>query len=231
MFRLLVAIVGAALAPGNGVVTGDGESAQAEARRRGAIAGRVDVRLRLGGGRARPSVRSLGVPAERGTPNRKRSVVYLETVRQRAFEERPTPRTRAVLDQRMETFVPYVLPISVGTTVSFPNSDPVYHNVFSLSKPRRFDLGRYPQGQTKSVRFDRPGIVRVFCEIHSHMSAFVLVFSHGYFSATDDDGRYRIDDVPPGRYDVVVWTDGEVRDRKPVTLPPGASVELDFVVE
>ena len=84
------------------------------------------------------------------------------------------------MDQRNETFVPHVLAITTGTTVDFPNSDRIYHNVFSLSKTAPFDLGRYAVGRSKSVRFDRPGIVRVFCDIHSHMSAFILVFSHPF---------------------------------------------------
>ena len=195
----------------------------------GAITGIVDVRLSLSRERARPSVRELGSPDVRGRPDRTQSVVYLEMVPQGAFEARPAGR--AVLDQHQETFVPYALPVTVGTTVQFPNSDPIYHNVFSFSKPKRFDLGRYPQGRTKTVRFDRPGIVRVFCEIHSHMSAFILVFSHQYFASTDASGRYRIDDVPLGVYDVSVWTDGEVRTSKSVTVRAGAPVEIDFVVE
>ena len=122
------------------------------------------------------------VASPRDVPNRRRSVVYLEAAPQGAFEEH---EGRAVMDQRHETFVPYVLAITVGTTVDFTNSDRTYHNVFSLSKPRRFDLGRYAAGQSKAVRFDRPGVVRVFCEIHSHMSAFILVFNHRFFAVTD----------------------------------------------
>jgi plastocyanin len=211
-------------AAAGGAVHGDGTDALP-----GVIRGRVDVRLPLRPPRARPSVREMGTPTERGVPDRRQSVVYLETAPRGAFEDRPPGR--AVLDQRKETFVPYVLPIVMGTTVEFPNHDPFYHNVFSLSKTERFDLGRYPEGRSKSVRFDRPGVVRVFCEIHSHMSAFILVFSHRYFASTDGDGRYRIDGVPPGDYQVVVWTDGEDRVRRPVTVPPGKNVELDFVVE
>jgi len=135
------------------------------------------------------------------------------------------------MDQRAETFLPYALPVTVGTTVAFPNNDPIYHNVFSFSKAKRFDLGRYPEGRTKTLRFDRPGIVRVFCEIHSHMSAFILVFSHRYYASTDANGQYRIDEVPPGEYDVVVWTDGQVRGSRSVTIGSGATVTLDFVVE
>ena len=82
--------------------------------------------------------------------------------------------------------------------MDFPNNDKTYHNVFSLSKAKSFDLGRYAAGRSKPVRFDEPGIVRVFCEIHSHMSAFILVFAHRYFAVTDNEGRYRLDNVPPG---------------------------------
>jgi plastocyanin len=155
--------------------------------------------------------------------------VYLETAPQAAFDA-PAPG-RAVLDQRNETFVPYVLAVTVGSTVDFPNSDRVYHNVFSLSKPRRFDLGRYPKGRSRSVRFDQPGVVRVFCEIHSHMSAFILVFAHRYFATTDATGRYRIEGVPPGDYTVTVWNDGAVRARRAVRVgAPGDAVDADFEV-
>ena len=118
----------------------------------------------------------------------------------------------------------------MGTTVDFPNSDRTYHNVFSLSKARRFDLGRYGRGQSKSVRFDRPGVVRVFCDIHSHMSAFILVFAHRFFAVTDAEGRYRIDGLPPGAYTVVAWNDGQERETRTVQVNEGAATELDFVV-
>jgi plastocyanin len=156
--------------------------------------------------------------------------VYLEEAPQAAFDT-PSPG-RARLDQKNETFVPYVLAVTVGSTVDFPNSDRIYHNVFSLSKAKRFDLGRYPSGQSRSVRFDRPGVVRVFCEIHSHMSAFILVFAHRYFAVTDGDGRYRIEGVPPGSYVLAVWNDGDVRARREVRVSgAGDVVERDFAVE
>ena len=132
------------------------------------------------------------------------------------------------MDQRNETFVPHLLAITTGTTVDFPNSDRIYHNVFSLSKTKTFDLGRYAAGRSQSVRFDRPGIVRVFCDIHSHMNAFILVFNHRFFAVTDADGRYRIDNIPPGTYNVVAWNEGLASEPRAAAVPDGGSTELDF---
>ncbi|HVD76007.1 MAG TPA: carboxypeptidase regulatory-like domain-containing protein [Vicinamibacteria bacterium] len=194
----------------------------------GSIRGRVEVTREPPAPAARPSIGELSMPSPRDLPNRRRSVVYLEAAPQGAFEEH---EGRAVMDQRHEAFVPYVLAVTVGTTVDFTNSDRTYHNVFSLSKPRRFDLGRYATGQSKSVRFDRPGVVRVFCEIHSHMSAFILVFAHRFFATTDAEGRYRIDNVPPGAYTIVAWNDGEARETRTMRVPEdGGVLEQDFVV-
>jgi plastocyanin len=195
----------------------------------GSIRGRVELRRSTAHYEGRPLVAELGMAAAREPGERRPSVVYLETVPQPAFEA-PSP-TRAVLDQRNETFVPPVLAITVGSTVEFPNSDKVYHNVFSLSKTRRFDLGRYPRGQSRSVVFDRPGVVRVFCEIHSHMSAFILVFAHRFFAVTDAEGRYRIDGVPAGSYTLALWSEGGVRERRELHLDAGQALEQDLVVE
>lgn len=174
----------------------------------------------------RPSAGELGDSPARDPTDRRRAVVYFETAPRGAFEDRDA---RATLDQRQETFVPHLLAITVGTVVDFPNSDRTYHNVFSLSKARRFDLGRYATGRSKSVRFDRPGIVRVFCDIHSHMNAFILVFSHRYFSVTDADGRYEIDNVPPGSYTLVAWVEGSIRDTRALQVTPESrGIELDF---
>jgi plastocyanin len=169
------------------------------------------------------------MPGPREPVDRRRSVVYLETAPQPAFET-PAPG-RAVLDQRNETFLPPLLAITAGSTVDFLNSDRVYHNVFSLSKPRRFDLGRYPRGRSRSVVFDRPGVVRVFCEIHSHMSAYILVFAHRFFAVTDAEGRYRLEGVPPGSYTLALWNDGSVRARRELRVEADAVVELDLALE
>ncbi len=167
----------------------------------GSIRGRLDIRRLVALPRPRPGVAELGGRLPVAVPDARRGLVYLDSAPRSAFDDREPGR--AVMDQRNETFVPRLLAVTTGTAVEFPNSDLTYHNVFSLSRARRFDLGRYAAGKSKAVRFDRPGIVRVFCDIHSHMSAFVVVFNHPYFRVTDVDGRYRIDNVPPGSYTIV----------------------------
>jgi plastocyanin len=194
----------------------------------GTIRGRVDLRRTLAPPARRPNVADLGTPAQRDLPDRRLSVVYLETAPRGAFE--PTEPGRAVMNQRNETFVPHVLAITTGTTVDFPNSDRIYHNVFSLSKTASFDLGRYAAGRSKSVRFDRPGVVRVFCEIHSHMSAFILVFSHPFFAVTDGEERYRIEHVPAGTYNVIAWNEGDVSETVPVTVSADESTDADITL-
>jgi plastocyanin len=176
---------------------------------------------------ARPAVAEPSGAAH--TPvNRRRVVVYLEAAPRQAFGELPPGRAR--MDQRAEQFVPRVLAITVGTTVDFPNNDKTFHNVFSLSRVRAFDLGRFPPGRTGSVRFDRPGIIPVFCDIHSHMSAYILVFSHPFFAVSDDDGRYEIGGVPAGPYSLMVWSElGRAAARR-VVVGEGGTVEADFTV-
>jgi plastocyanin len=194
----------------------------------GSIRGTVEVRHPLPPIERRPDVSEIGVPAPRPLTDRRRAVVYLETAPRGAFEMREG--TRAVVDQRDETFVPHVLAVTAGTTVVFTNSDRTYHNVFSLSKDNRFDLGRYGRGHSKAVRFEHPGVVRVFCDIHSHMSAFILVFAHRFFAVTDADGRYRIDDVPAGSYTLVAWNEGQVRESRSLRVGDDGTVEADFVL-
>jgi plastocyanin len=196
----------------------------------GTIRGRVELRSPPGDHARRPNPADLGMPSTHGPTDRRRSVVYLDPAPRAAFDVRDEPRAR--MDQRDEAFAPHVLAIVSGTTVDFPNNDQTYHNVFSLSRTKPFDLGRYAAGRSKAVRFDRPGIVRVFCDIHAHMSAFILVFSHRYFSVTDDEGRYRLPNVPPGSYNVVAWNESTPEETRKVTIPEaGGDVELNFALQ
>ncbi len=196
----------------------------------GTLRGRVDVGDVVMAPEPRPGVSALGMDMAYERSDRRHAVVYFETAPQPAFEE--GVRTRATMKQENETFVPHLLAIRVGTIVDFPNGDPFFHNVFSLSKTKRFDLGRYARGNSKSIRFDEPGIVRVFCDIHSHMSAFILVFAHRFFAVTDDEGRYRIDRVPPGTYTVTAWYEGVARESRTFTVPDqGGTVDVDFTLK
>jgi plastocyanin len=226
MARVLVTIVAAALAvtASSSRLGGGGVSSAAN----GTIRGRVELRQGTGDSAGRVSVSDPGMSAMH-VPTDRRSVVYLDPAPRAAFDARDEPRPR--LDQRNETFVPHVLPIVAGTTVDFPNSDHTYHNVFSLSKTKTFDLGRYAVGRSKSVRFDKPGIVRVFCEIHSHMSAFILVFAHRYFALAAPDGSYRLENVPPGTYNVMAWHEtASLESRKVVVPEAGGEVEVNFTL-
>ncbi len=193
----------------------------------GTLRGRVEIRTTVASAEPRPGVSDLGTDMAYQPAEHRRAVVYLETAPQPAFEE--GGEMHATMKQENETFVPHILAIRVGTVVDFPNGDPFFHNVFSLSKTKRFDLGRYAKGRTKGIRFDEPGIVRVFCDIHSHMSAFILVFSHRFFAVTDDQGRYHIDRVPPGTYTLTAWYESVAQQSHTVTVPDeGGTVETDF---
>lgn len=163
------------------------------------------------------------------TPARlsERAVVYLES-----DELNQGPYISNVknpsLDQRNLQFHPQVLPVIVGTKVEFPNRDNLFHNVFSYSQAKEFDLGRYPKDDSRSVTFDRPGVVRVYCDIHSHMSATILVLKHPYFTSPDDAGAYVLSRVPPGKYRVVLWYDRDPLERKTVEVKAGEVLQLDF---
>jgi plastocyanin len=227
---LLAVAVTCALAIPSGLDTGP-PTADSVRAAVGVLRGRVVVARPAAGAIQKPGIASLGDALAAVPQERRSAVVYLESATQAAFEEGAGGSPRAAMRQVNETFVPHVLAIRVGTVVDFPNDDRIYHNVFSLSKTKRFDLGRYAKGQSKSIVFDEPGIVRVFCDIHSHMSAFILVFSHRFFAVTDDQGRYRIDRVPPGTYTLVAWYEGVVRQTRPVTVPEdGGTVEVDFAL-
>jgi plastocyanin len=135
---------------------------------------------------------------------------------------------RATVKQSDEQFVAHVTPVYRGATVDFPNTDDVFHNVFSLSSAKTFDLGRYPKGSSKSVVFDKSGTVQVFCHIHSDMSAIVLVLDNPFFAVPTDNGHYLIDDVPPGDYTVVGWHERIKPVTRTIHVVAGETTKLDF---
>ena len=134
----------------------------------------------------------------------------------------------ASMRQDDERFVPHVLPVLRGTTVEFPNADDVFHNVFSLSSARTFDLGRFPKGSARTVTFEKSGVVQVFCHIHSDMSAVILVLDNPYFTVPSQAGRYAIENIPPGEYTVVGWHERIKPITRTIRVVAGETTKLDF---
>jgi len=135
------------------------------------------------------------------------------------------------ISQHGAMFEPHVLPIMVGTTVEWPNEDNIYHNVFSMSDAKQFDLGLYKGNPPeKRVTFDKPGRVDVFCSIHEDMHCIVLVLENPYFASTDDKGDYKISDVPPGSYKLKAWNERLPADEKDIVVPASGEVRADFTL-
>lgn len=198
-----------------------------------APAGRITGTVRL----AAPSSRRLATPGaypgRRITPVSERESSELQNVV--VFVRLPDgaappalTTTRAVVRQTDEEFVPHVVAITRGSVVEFPNDDLVFHNVFSLSRASTFDLGRYPKGATRTVTFARPGIVKVYCHLHSHMSALVRVFDHPHFTVVGADGTFTLDGLEPGTYDVVAWHERVGEARTQVTVTAGSPAAVSF---
>lgn len=140
----------------------------------------------------------------------------------------PVSAASIVLDQKNITFAPHVLAVQVGATVDFPNSDPIFHNVYSISEAKKFNLGMYPKGMKKTVTFDRPGIVELRCNVHSEMKAYILVKDTPYFAATSRTGSYTIPNVPAGNYKITLWHERLPAQQKTVSVPADGAVTVDF---
>jgi plastocyanin len=191
------------------------------------VVGRVEIGIPIPTRRPTTAyaTRSVGSSALASESERRNVVIYLRNARPRQVNP-----VRVSIRQKNETFAPRVVAVTVGSEVDFPNDDPIYHNVFSLSRARTFNLGRYPRGDTRRVRFDRPGIVKVFCEIHSHMSATVMVFDHPWFAMPDETGRFTLGAVPPGDHEVTAWHErlGDTTTR--LRAEAGRVATADFVL-
>ena len=155
------------------------------------------------------------------------AVVYLEGT----FPANAKPKSDNVaqMGQKNMLFAPDLIAVHTGGAVEFPNRDDTYHNVFSYSKAKRFDLGRYRKDEKPgTVVFDKPGVVTVHCEIHDRMRGTVLVLDSPYFQKTDSAGHYRLDHLPAGHFTVKAWVnEADVREQT-VDLKPGAHLHLDF---
>ena len=153
------------------------------------------------------------------------AVVYLEG-------QFPAPTNPALLQvtQKDMAFIPTLLPLQAGTRVEFPNLDDTYHNIFSYSPAKRFDLGRYRPDERPipSLLFDVPGLVVLRCDIHEHMRGLILVLATPYFVLTDPAGHYHLTGLPPGKYVLKAWLDSKTTLEHPVELQDGAALQLNF---
>jgi plastocyanin len=151
-------------------------------------------------------------------------------------------KAKFVMDQRNLEFVPHVLPILVGATVDFPNNDKVDHNVFSMSRTKKFNLGSYTAGESKSVVFDKPGIVELRCDVHAEMAAYILVMKNPYFAVTDKQGHFEIPDsshlkqagltgvkdLAPGKYFIKSWHQKLKTQKQAVVVPENGDVTIQL---
>jgi plastocyanin len=180
-------------------------------------------------------VSALAVAANAGTISGKvsgvsgESVVYVDTIAGKTF---PAPEKHPVMDQKGLMFQPHIMAIQLGTTVDFLNSDSVAHNVFWPSmggnKKLTHNLGTWPQNQKKSFKFDNPGVVPLFCNVHPEMSGYIVVSPTPYFATTDKSGEYKIENVPDGSYKLVAWHEGAKSQSKPVTV--SGDTKADFTL-
>ncbi len=200
----------------------------------GSLEGRVILGPGLNSRKARFSLYPEITPAvppmsPNPAPEALNVVIFLEAPGLAEAAASPSPKS-PVMEQRGLSFVPHVLPVLRGTPVEFPNADPIFHNVFSLSRSASFDLGRYPRGNSRVVRFDEPGLVKVFCHIHSDMSAIVLVLDNPFFVVPDSDGRYKLPGIPPGEYRVTAWHERARPIRRRVSIERGRTTSMDFAI-
>jgi len=138
----------------------------------------------------------------RGAADNSDAVIYIDRIPGRTFVP---PSAPVLLDQVNLRFTPHVLPVLAGTSVAFPNSDPVRHNVFSPTTNWKFNLGTYPRGSTKFRTFDKAGAITLLCNVHAEMSAYVIVTETPYFAVSDKEGKFTIPNVPPGSYVLKTW--------------------------
>ena len=143
----------------------------------------------------------------------------------------PRPPVEAEIGTSKKEFSPHVLVVPVGSTVSFPNHDPFNHNVFSLSEENPFDLGLYGRDEVRSVRFDKPGLVRVFCNVHAQMSALVLVRDTPWYTQPSSDGSFSLGAVPPGSYTLHAWHERAPAVSRPLEVPPEGVAQLTLELD
>jgi plastocyanin len=202
----------------------------------GQIRGTITVNRKL----TRPSITASVAMYQRGTAvalakdavddpiayERSRVIVYLEG----PLPSSPAHHATFRMEQVNRRFSPDLLVVPVGATVSFPNEDPIFHNIFSLSKAKEFDLGTYDKGDSRSITFTKPGVVSVFCHLHPNMEATIVVAPSTYFARVEPSGEYHLPAVPPGEYTVVAWHKAAGFFRRQVVVTAGQSASVDFLI-
>jgi plastocyanin len=190
------------------------------------IEGTVQLPKATGAPAARPRYENK-TPEGVGPPEPPVAVVYLEG--QFSAGARTNAAPAAQMEQRRFQFAPGILPVQIGSTVEFPNHDDAYHNVFSYSKSKRFDLGRYRKDEKPpALVFDKAGAVKLYCEIHEHMRGTILVLDTPYFVKTDPAGKYRLAHLPAGKYTLKVWLNDTTTLERAVELSDGLTLRADF---
>ncbi|MFQ5653533.1 MAG: hypothetical protein ACE5GW_02235 [Planctomycetota bacterium] len=173
-------------------------------------------------------VRVLQIDGEERS-DRSDVVVFLEGIP--AMLDAPVPLRNPSISQKDRRFVPRVLVIRKGTTVDFPNDDTVFHNVFSLSRSKPFDLDIYAQGESRSVTFDAPGLIRIFCNIHPQMACNIVVLNNSAFDVTDQDGRFAIAGIPDGEYILRTWNEFGGETTRKVAMAGSSVHELVLEIQ
>jgi plastocyanin len=141
------------------------------------------------------------------------------------------PTAAPVMAQRDTAFVPLVVAVQAGGSVAFPNEDAFFHNVFSYSSAQRFDLGRYPQGESKSVTFPEAGIVEVFCEVHQFMRGAILVTENPFHAVVGADNTFRISGLPPGEHTIRIWHPEHEAAERRVTVTAGGPTRVEVELQ
>ncbi|MDX1978867.1 MAG: hypothetical protein SFV51_01260 [Bryobacteraceae bacterium] len=199
----------------------------------GNIEGTIRVTRRLTRQRVTPVVpayhRGVVAPAEQPSAGWDREELDRVAVYLESSAELPSTPVIAQLEQRGRRFLSHTLVVPAGSTVSFPNRDPIFHNVFSLSRAKSFDLGNYRQNETRSVVFTKAGVVQVYCHLHPNMAASIVVTPNKWAAKPSPAGAFVLEAVPPGRHAVVVWHPSAGSFRKNVQVGGGA-VQLDFEI-
>jgi plastocyanin len=201
----------------------------------GSVEGLIIIKRKL----TKRSVTPTAAPYQRGTAvplstsgndddplsfERSRVVIYVEG---RVPATKPATVT---LEQRERRFYPDLVVIPAGSSISFPNLDPIFHNVFSLSKAKSFDLGFYPKDQTRTVAFPEPGIVFVNCHLHPNMGASIVVTPNGWATRSGRDGQFAIKDLPPGKHELVAWHKAAGFFRQTVEVGPTTPAVIQFFI-